>query len=212
VAILTIQIDPAQAKLMQELLNPKQYQQAIYQATLRTTKSLRTRIAREVKNRSYAKKSDVDKVITAYLPNKVHGTNPVGEIRIKQKQLPLSAFRVRVSKRLGVTAKVGPGLAPITIRHGFKATMPNGKVGIFMRGKKLPSKGPNVGKGKLTKRGFAGRFTINQVFGPSVFSVVSIPEAIDAIAFDSNETMAKNLVSQYERFTKPKVTPPVTGA
>ena len=112
-------------------------------AAINDTRSLRA-IAREIRAKSYAQKKYIDRVVVTIKPKKTPGGIPFGEVRIKQQPIPLIAFKTRASKRRGVVATTGPGQPQIVLRHAFKATMPNGKVGIFMRGKKLPSKGPNA--------------------------------------------------------------------
>jgi len=210
-AILSLQIDPEDLRLMQETLSPKQFRSAMYQATKRTTNSLRTRIGREIRKQSYANREHVDRAVVTVLPRSKDDDMPVGEVRIKQIKLPLIAFRTRASKTRGVTATYGPGQAPVTLRHAFKTTVGSHE-GIFMRGRKLPSKGPNVGKGKLTRRGYAGRFTIIEVAGPSIYSLMNVQEVVDSIVFDTSAVMAKNLSSQFDRFTKPKTPPPIQSA
>jgi hypothetical protein len=212
-AILSIQIDPEERENLARVLNPKQLKQAQFQAVKRTTNKVVGLVQKAVKDRSFIKPKYIKRVIAKRDPR---GDPPVGEVVVTKKRLPLIAFKVRASKKNGVTAQVSKGAAPIVLRHAFVATVRtkgtdeehDGHKGVFQRDRHLPTKGPNAGKGKLTARGFAGRFAIKEQFGRSVFDVVNVKAVVDGIVFDAGAEMSRQLQGQLARFTKPKGSPP----
>jgi hypothetical protein len=208
-SLFRVVIDPQDLQRMREALSPSQYRSATFQAVKGTTGKVRTIIAGKVRERSEVKKKYVDRVIRTKQPR---GDPPVGEVTVSQELLPLIAFKARALKRGGVRVTVSPDRTPLTLRHAFLAKMKSGHTGVFLRARHLPTKGPNAGlktakgkpKYKLTARGIAGRFAIDEQFGPSVLQVVALPEVLDSIVLDVGEDLAKRVNSQMDRFLKPK--------
>lgn len=208
---LVFSIPQADRLKLRELLDPKQVRQAEFQAVNRTTNALARIVRKGVQDEVKITKKYVDRVIYT---RKAKGDPPEGSIEISQRLLPLIAYGGRASKRSGVTVQISKHKPPLRLRHAFKATVRtagadgihDGHLGYFTRGRNLPTKGPNVGNtkvtGKLTPKGFAGRLTIIERFGPSILDVVEIPKVLDRIVFDADAELHKNLMSQIDRFTK----------
>lgn len=220
-ALFSVSVDKVEEDRVRAVLDPKQYRQAIFQAVLRTTKKIGTAVGKGIKEHSYIKPKYIKRSIFVRVPkNKSGDVSPEGTVEVKKKRLPLIAFKVRASKKRGVTVQTSPDGAPIVLRHAFKATVRlagtsdehEGHDGIFLRARHLPSKGPHVGKGKLTKRGFAGRFAIAEQFGPSAFFFASLPEVKDSIVIDARAEMRKQLTSQVARFKGTATAPPAAEA
>ncbi len=218
--LVDVRLPEAEIAKLKEQLSPKQFQQANYQVVKKTTAKLVTLIRREVRGQVTISKKYVDRVIKQSGPS---GDPPTGTVVVKKERIPLIAFSSRVDKRAGgVLVKVAKSLKPIQLKHGFFATVGKGAhEGIFLRARHLPSKGPNAGvlnkhgnpKFKLTPRGIAGRFAIEEQFGPSILKVISIPEVLKRIEFDSTEYMLEQIDSQLYRFTgiKPERAAPNEG-
>lgn len=200
-----VDLDERDLAKLRELLGEKRFRQAVFQAVNRTTTKVRTKIRAEVKKRSFIKAKYISEAVTSKVSR---GDVPLGLVRVTRQMLPAIAFKTRASKRQGVTILTGPGRPAIVLRHAFKARVrgnnpeanENGHEGIFLRAKHLPKKGKNKNKGKLTRRGFAGRLAIIQQYGPPAISVVDVPDVIASIRFDAEAEMSTQLRNQLSRF------------
>jgi hypothetical protein len=172
--VFEVAIPDQQLARMREALSPGQYRQASYQAVKRTTRKVARAVQDEVKRRTFIKPKYVKRVVTARDPQ---GDVPVGVVRISQEWLPAIAYKVSGGKRSGIRIQVSRDRAPVTLRHAFRATLKSGHVGIFARAKHLPTKGANQGKGRLTPRGFAGRFAIAEEPGRASCRSSSCPRS-----------------------------------
>lgn len=219
--VLSITVDREDEERVRAVLNPAQYRQAIFQAVSRTTKKLTTVVKKKLKERTFVKAKYLNRVVFASVPKKGTDAAPEGQVVIKNKRLPLTAFKVRASRKGGVFFQAGPDTQPIVFRHAFKATMVKagddgeheGHDGVFVRAKHLPTRGPNAGKGKLTPRGFAGRLAIKELKGPGLLKMINVPDVISDIHVDTRAEFRKQLQSQVDRFTKPKsAAPPAADA
>lgn len=205
---ITIEVSEAQRLELEAVLSPAQVRRALFQAVKRTTNTGRTQVNRRVREEINITKKYADRAITSRDPA---GDNPVGTITISRLPIPLIAYRPRFSKRAGVRVTVSKRKPPIVFRHAFQATVRTagtegtheGHLGAFARTRHLPTKGPNVGKGKLTPRGFAGRFAIKELMGPSVLSVLgeagTTKVAQEELA-KLHDVLEKNVRSQMDRF------------
>lgn len=209
--VIDLRPDAAQLARMRKLLTKQQMDQALYQAVKRTVNTGKSNISKRVRQELQIKKKYVDRAISSQVS--LVGDAPAGVINIRQKMLPLIAYGGRAGKR-GITVKMNRNRPSERFRHAFKATVRtkgggdrveqhDGHEGYFVRARHLPTKGPNVGKGKLTNRGIAGRFTIRQLFGPSVLDVLGRKQATRI----RREELAKlrivlrrNLENQLKRF------------
>lgn len=191
-------------------LNPKQLKSAMFQAIKRTTDFAGRQVKATVKAETFMQPKYVNRVVATRVSKE---NPPVGIVSISQKMVPLIAFKVRASRRRGVTVQVTKSLPPIVLRHAFKATVRSqqqsekslaGHVGIFLRSRHLPTKGPNVGNKrlKLTRRGIAGRLAIEEQFGKSVLSLVETPKIIGSITSEVTDKLEQNVQSQLDRFLK----------
>ena len=207
---LSIQIPAASLAELDALLTPDQYRKATFQVVKRSGAKVLRLFHDEVKSQTFITPKYIKRAIALTPPK---GDPPEARIIVSGKPQPLIAYKVRVNKRSGVTAQVSKGGTPITLRHAFKTTVATrgdfqgehaGHTGIFSRGRKLPSRGPNKGKGKLTPQGVAGRFVIREHKGPSLASLISVPAVTQKINADTLAIMDKEVQSQLDRFLKPK--------
>ncbi len=204
-------INEAQLARLKADLSPRQVKQAQFQAIKRTTAFAARQVQDKVQEETYINKKYVRRVVIATAPK---GEPPVGKVTISQKLVPLIGYRVSATKKNGVIAYVSRDRPPIFLRHGFKAFVFSkqqaeqgstvGHTGIFVRTRHLPTKGPNAGnkKLKLTPRGFAGRLSVEEQFGPSVLNLVEQPKLLGAITDEVNAQLEKNIQSQLDRFLK----------
>jgi hypothetical protein len=208
VSTLAIRINTAQHARLKAMLNPKQFKAAQFQAVKRTTTFAERQVKKEVREQTTINKKYVDRVVKSRVSRE---DPPLGVVTISQRLVPAVGYKHTASKRSGVTVSPTKGKPTIRLKHGFKARARSpqqgeggGHVGIFLRGKRLPSKGPNVGKKryKLTKRGFAGRLVIEEQFGPSVLDIVSVPGIRAKLVTAISDVLDKNVRSQIDRFTK----------
>jgi hypothetical protein len=196
-----ISISESQLADTRALLDPKVFGRAVFAAVKRTTQGAATDVRRIVRAETNIQAKYVSRVIKPVMP---HGDPPVGQVVISHELVPLIGYGARGSKRSGVRAIVSKGRDPIQLRHAFIATMKSGHRGVFTRSRHLPTKGPGAGnrKLKLTPRGFAGRFAIDEAFGPAVTDLVNVPDIEKSVVSSITERLEKNLNSQIDRFTK----------
>lgn len=198
-AAFTVTIPEAKYESLRAVLDPKQLDAATFSSVKRATEGGATFVRNVVAKNSTLTAQEItqQRIIVARPPV---GRPPVGRITISQKLIPLSRFRVTPLKRGGVSVKIAKDRPPLKLQHAFTATLKSGHWGVFLRARHLPTKGPNVNKGKLTPQGFAGRFAIQEQFGPSVLDLVSIPATFAAVEERVAEILLKRLDSQLARF------------
>lgn len=209
---LTVSVSDEQRAALEAVLPPKQVRQALFQAVKRTINSGRVQVNRRVREEINITKKYADRAIKSYDPK---GDDPVGYISISRQPIPLIAYRPRFTKK-GVRVVVSKKKPPLVYRHAFEAAVRSqqqaaqgieGHLGVFVRARHLPTKGPNVGKGKLTPKGIAGRFAIKELMGPSVLSVLG-EQGTTQVAREElaklQGTLEKNLAGQMDRFLNRK--------
>lgn len=203
---LAITLDKATYDRAVAVLDAGQLRRALFQAVKRPTNRGTVTVQRRAQKKVNIQSKYLKRAIRTKLDIR-DPDPPVGSIIISQKRLPLIAYRPTVSKRMGVTARIRKDKPPLKFGHAFKATVnrQNANVpedlheGIFIRTRHLSS---NPRAGKLTPKGFAGRLAIKQLFGPSIHSVIDIPEVTEGIEADIAAQMTTALNSQIDRFTR----------
>ncbi len=153
-------------------------------------------IKKKIKEASNIKPHYIDQVSKQYPPKADGAGNYVGRIEISKQPLPLIAFGPRITKTRGVTVKLGD--KQITFKHAFGAMAGQHK-GIFERG--LAKQQTNANK---PQRLYAGHLPIKELFGPSVFKVVSADKMQGDFRQLANRVLATETKSQLDRFLKPK--------
>jgi hypothetical protein len=196
--LLTVEIPEQQYRELLQALEPKQARQATFAAVKRATESGASFMASLVRKRTTLAREEAAKVIKANVPS---GDPPVGRITIKQKLIPLSKFKFASLSRGGVSVKIDKDRPPLRLSHAFIATMKSGHQGVYLRAKHLPTKGPNIGKGRLTPQGFAGRFAIAEQFGPSVLQFISDPAVFKDVQDHIQTVLVRRAASQLARFS-----------
>jgi hypothetical protein len=204
---ISISISDSQFAKLSAELNPKQLKQAMFQAIKRTTDYARTKVRSTVKDKTYMRPKYINRAVNSKVSK---SDPPEGLITISQRLVPLIAFKATVGKRGGARVHISKDKPAILLRHAFRARVKSynqkaedaGHLGIFLRSKHLPTKGPNMGKGKIGKHGRAWRLAIEEQFGASVLNLVEVPTVIAAIGADVQNQLEKNVQSQLDRFTK----------
>ncbi len=205
---LTIAMPAEAIEALRQQLSPRQFRSAQFQIVSRTTRKIAQIVQQTVQKHSPISAKYVRRVIETKKPQ---GDPPVGAVQVRKEALPLIAFKYRTRGGAGVSVFVSTDGEPITLRHAFLRTMPSGHKGIFLRSRHTPTKGPGsflrdkhgLPFYKLTPRGIAGRLAIEEARGPSVLHLVSIPDVLKEIEFDTMSYMQKMAESQLSRFTKP---------
>jgi hypothetical protein len=204
--VLDITIPAEQIKKLADDLSPAHFRQAAYQIVSKTTIKLnrlvKDEIARQV---PFLRPKDLKGLIVKQVDK---GDVPVGRVIIKHRPIPAIRFPHFSSPGLGTLINYPDGQT-VELRHGFVARMKSGHTGIFFRSRFLPQSGPNVGKLnkhgkpllKLTPAGFAGRLRIEQVYGPPLTNLISLPSVMSRIEFDTQQFMMEQVASQLYRFT-----------
>lgn len=195
-----IQVAAPQQKLeeLRALLSPGRFRQALWSATKRTAKSGAVKVGRDVREVSTVSKKYTDRAIKPVVP---HGDVPQASIVVSRQNLPLVAFQYRQLKS-GVSVKILKDGPTLKLRHVFLATVhgqhgqnDNGHLGLFYRPKARGSQ-------KKTARGYTQRLPILQSYGPSVLSIIDVPETLERVRAGLNDIYVKNITSQISRFSK----------
>jgi len=210
----TVIIQPPEAALrrMREVLTPKQFKQAAFQAVKRTTAKAEKQVENAIAEATTIKKDRAKDGVWSTLTK---GEIPTGIVAIRRRPLPAAYFKHTASKRRGISATFMKGSAPVSFAHGFKRTVTTagksgehaGHVGLFVRAKKLPSKGPNTKTAKMVQSGkykgkIAARFTLKEIFAPPLIDIVNGTKIAADVTASAGEEMQKQLTSQINRFMK----------
>lgn len=141
---LGIAISDVEMKALRAVLNPRQYRQAMYQATNRTTRKLRVMAGDVIRSRLNLRKKFIDAPNSdqAAISATFDRSTQTGKVVTQRKPIPLSEFPNSESKA-GVTVMIDKTRPPLTLRHAFKATVRSKKQaaqdisheGIFARKK-----------------------------------------------------------------------------
>jgi hypothetical protein len=214
---VSITANPIQMERLQKSLDPKQFRQALWQATKRTTKA-----AVKLVNEAVQYEMNLNpKYIGRYIKAKMErGDVPVGTIMVSGKSIPLIQFdykpKIRATKRGGIIVTTLRDKPPIILKHGFKAIVQSPEQesqgiyhkGVFLR-KKLGTISKIIAKTKLAKRGhgvtasgFASRFPIVQQRAKSIPNAISIPTVEKKIKGTIGAVFEKNIDSQIRRFVE----------
>lgn len=178
--VLTVGMDQTQARLVRELLDPDKAQRVIYVGVKNATRGAKTDVVKVVKDETTLKPKYIGRVIKTVPPA---GNPPVGQVQIKHQLLPIVAYQISGTGKGGggVTATVSNSRGPIIFKRAFVAKVRSeaqraqgvSHRGVFLRSKHLPTKGANMGKGRIAQSGYAGRLAIGEAFGPAVVDLVS---------------------------------------
>lgn len=217
-----ISISDVETKALRSVLNPRQYMQAMNQATQRTTRKGRVMAGDAVRSRLTLRKKFIDdpKSSSAAIKSAVTVGKPTtGKIVTTKKPLPLSEFKFTAGKK-GVTVTIDKTRPPLLLRHAFKATVASkaqaeqgvSHTGIFERRKNVDSRlgktytyrGKKYKIGKNAK-GFMWRIPIEERRGPSVFDLVKENEVLDPLVRAIGTIFRDELGNQISRFTGGRV-------
>jgi len=213
-ADVRVSIQPPEDALrkMREVLTPKQFRQAAWQAVKRTTAKAEKQVENAIAEATTIKK---DRAKQGVWSTTTQGEIPVGIVAIRRRPLPASYFKHTASKRNGIAAVFMKGGGAVTFAHGFKRTVTTagksgehaGHVGLFVRAKRLPGKGPNTNTAKMVQSGkykgqIAARFTLKEIFAPPLIDIVNGTKIAADVTASAGEEMQKQLTSQINRFMK----------
>jgi hypothetical protein len=211
---LKVSIQPPEDALrkMREVLTPQQFKQAAFQAVKRTTAKAEKQVENAIAEATTIKKSRAVQGVWSTLTK---GDVPVGIVAIRRRPLPASYFKHTASKRAGIAAVFTRGGGAVAFGHGFKRTVTtagvdgthSGHVGLFVRAKRLPGKGPNLASAKMVQSGkykgqIAARFTLKEIFAPPLIDIVTGTNIAAEITASAGEEMQRQLTSQINRFMK----------
>lgn len=188
------------------VLTPDQLRRALFQVIKRTTDKGVGIAQKEVQKHLNISTKYVKRAVSKRLEIR-DPAPPVGVIRFTRRRLPLIAYKLSITKRGGVRAKVWSDRSPLHFPHGFRATVNQQNAetdeqlhdGVFIRTRHASG---NPKAGKVTPKGFAGRLAIKQLRGPSVESAVEIPRISEAVYEGLKGEADKQMQSQINRFTK----------
>jgi hypothetical protein len=217
-----IRATPESIDRLRAALDPNQLRMAKNSIVAKTTAKITTQLKKKIRERLFIKPKFLGRVVAARVDR---GDNPVGTITVKNKRIPLIAFRAREGGG-GVTVKLGEGIPDVELRHAFITTVTSpaqdaegaaGHKGIFLRTRHLPSEGDNdnqkegriskkgiayTTKLSLTPAGFAGHLSIAEEKGPSLLKLLDVGGIIAGIEFDVPGELERQALSQLDRFVK----------
>lgn len=230
--VLVIEPNQRQLAQLKQLLAPTVYKQALYAAVKRTTDTGKTQVSSTLRTVLLAKKKYLDDALNAemvsndppigkiriehdaipasafkYTASKRNGVT----IRFRNDKPPVKlrhAFVATVRrgtkehKGIFMRERIAEASGAALAKAGA-ATSPNGpKLGIKYYKKKFRGRTERVVK--LGSGGFVGRLPIEQVWGPTAYSLAREGPTFDAIMAKLRETMSanleKNIQSQIKRF------------
>lgn len=227
-SVALFEIDDTTYRNLQRVLDSRQLKQAVYQVVSRTTRKAAQIATRAVADKlPIPRKYIIGKNRHAALTVKiVKGDRPEGRITIKPKQLPLSAFKYRQTKRGGTTVTIEKDQPAQTFRHAFVAKVRSQRqeeqgvshTGIFVRQKvdtanatryfqKNKTSFFRAAKARaITPKGYAWRLPIAELFGPTVLDFISRSEISTAIYREIGDFRDRQIDSQIARFTQGRAT------
>ncbi len=205
----------AWAKLDAELAGfPKQLKQVHYAAVKKTADQGRVMIFKRFQQqypnvqKSKIESGDLTKrkrPIVSTVENREN--QPTGIISVRDYKIPMIAFKPTgggtkiPSKKGGVTVLMDMSRGPQNFRHAFRARMKSGHIGIFNRvSAKMGGGKWRVGwKHKTTASGYAARFPIRELMGPSIYDLVDVPAINAAVMAEIDRILIKNIEGQISR-------------
>jgi hypothetical protein len=212
----------AWAKLTAELAElPKQINSARYQAVARTAAQGRRMIAdRFIEQypkiqRTKVESGDPTKRKRPITSRVTRGKDPEGIITVSEQPIPMVAFRpkgpgMRIPSRGkpgGITVQMSANRPPVTLRHAFRAIMPSGHEGVYLRRKGakqlVVTQAANRAAAAITGGQATGRLPITELFGPNVYSLVNVPKINAEVVAKLDALLARNIQSQIDRFKLP---------
>lgn len=193
-----IKLDDSSLVVLKNSLSPATLVDAIKQAAIRTARKGVTQFKGRVAETVNIKSSEIP------IYAKADGNSAA--IVISDKPIPLIAFKPKRST-VGVWVKMktkGFDALPTLLRHSFIATMRNGHKGVFERAKRGHKAGPMVGKTTFNKKGYANRFPIEELYGPSIAKIFGrtqltltgrqeIAKLADVFKFEVASQLSRNL-------------------
>lgn len=198
-----IRIAPSSSDLreVRAKLSPQQVRQALYQATLRTTRTMTTNLRKRSKDKLAINQKYISRAINFTIDR---GDVPVGTIIVQRQGVPLIGYKTSAT-RAGIFAMMDRDRGGLQLRHAFKAvakgplpdgTESGGHLAIWLREKGVSN------TGHLTAGGYAPRLPIREVYGAPVISVVEEAAERESFVRDVRILYRKNILSQVSRFTQ----------
>lgn len=210
---LNVAADESTLAILRERLRPATFAESVRNAVARTTSRGANQFEKRVQGTLNIAKKYTNRAI--YHRVRDQSGTAVGTITVDGKSLPLIAYNPRSTKRNGVQVQQKRNGPVSTLRHAFVSTVSGaggnagGHRGVFGREKHLPTKGPNKGKGRIGKSGYAGRLAIGEYWGPSIasaFGAVRLTEMGKEEIANLGETLKFELASQLSRALTIKAT------
>ncbi len=165
-----------------QLLEPRQFKDAMRRAKNRTAQTLKTRISSRLRDTLNIKKKDIDPYIKI---KRASYSREDASVTVSRKAVPLLNYSPRQTAA-GVVVKVYKGESAQLLRSTFKLTTGNSPV--YER--ELRS-----GTGGTKKR--AARFPLVQRFGPTAVGVLAgRPGILEAVVAEGAAILDKNVLSQ----------------
>ncbi len=131
---------------------------------------------------------------------------PTGVISVRDYKIPMIAFKptgggVAIpSKPGGVNVTMDKSRGVQIFRHAFRARMKSGHIGIFNRvSAKMGGKWRVGWKHKTTASGYAARFPIKELMGPSIYDLVDVPAINAEVMANIDQLLIKNIQGQIAR-------------
>lgn len=215
-----ISLNDVEIKSLRAILDPRQYRQALYQATQRATRKGRVAAGKAVKARLPLRRKFIDDPDSrdAAIKSEFDRNAQTGKIITTQIGVPLSEFPHRESKK-GVSVSIDSTRPRLELRHAFKAKVASAAqiaqavshVGIFTRDRNIDARlgelyryrGKQYKIGKNAK-GFMWRISIRERLGPSVWGLVRQDDILKPIVANIANLFHKELDGQISRFTTGK--------
>ncbi len=215
-----IRLNENEVKALRAILDPRQYRQALYQATQRATRKGRVAAGKAVKARLPLRRKFIDDPDSrdAAIKSEFDRNAQTGKVVTTKIGVPLSEFPYRENKK-GVSVSIDSTRPRLELRHGFVAKVASraqiaqavAHVGIFLRRRNVDSrlgqtytyreKQYKIGK---SAKGIMWRLPIREHLGPSVFDLVKQDEILKPIVANIANLFHKELDGQISRFTTGK--------
>ncbi len=192
---------------------PKQLRQAHYAAVNKTVDQGRVMIFKRFQQqypnvqKSKIESGDLTKrkrPIVSRVENKEN--QPTGIISVRDYKIPMIAFKPSgggaaiPSKPGGVKVVMDQSRGVQLFRHAFRAKMRSGHIGIFNRVSAKSGGNWKAGwKHKTTASGFAARFPIRELMGPSIYDLVDVPAINAWVMAQIDGILLKNIQGQIAR-------------
>jgi len=203
------------------VLDPKQYRQAMFQATKRTTRRGRVMAGDVVREALPIRKKFIDdpKSSDAAIKATFDKSTQTGSIVTRDKPIPLAEFPNSETAK-GITVKLDKKKPRLTLRHAFKESVSSkaqlaqavAHVGIFSRRKNVTSRlgqtydyrGKKYKIGKNAK-GIMWRIPMEERTGPTPFQRVKKDDVLAPLLQNLGELFREEFGNQISRFTDGRI-------